>query len=208
MKHGLSKRDVDILEEKGLWKASSHLHRAVKKLIRKNLPLEIRYIKEAHRIIFTTAHQESMAGRYRTDNPELKRIDGSLLIISHWQHISRDIAELDSELKKETRNIRPPKTEREYKKTITIAAQLSHWLACIHTFENGNGRSSRLLLNAVLLRVGLPEVAIRKKKPQYLRAMLQADNRDFSLLEKIITDGVLENKKQQLKIAQRKQTRR
>ena len=165
MKHGLSKRDVDILEEKGLWKASSHLHRAVKKLIRKNLPLEIRYIKEAHRIIFTTAHQESMAGRYRTDNPELKRIDGSLLIISHW-------------------------------------------LSYIHPFENGNGRSSRLLLNAVLLRVGLPEVAIRKKKPQFLRAMLQADNRDFSLLEKIITDGVLENKKQQLKIAQRKQTRR
>ena len=202
-----SKRDIDILEERGLWKASSSLHQIIKRLIRKNLPVEMRYIKEAHRIIFTTANQAGMAGKYRRDNPELKRIDGSLLKMEHWSNIANAMAELDMDLRENSKHLKRPETIKEYSEIIQLAVRLSHRLACIHPFENGNGRASRLLLNAILLRAGLPEIAIRKKKSQYLRAMRQADDGDFSLFEKIVIDGIIESKERQYKMSLRKSTK-
>ena len=77
-------------------------------------------------------------------------------------------------------------------------------LACIHPFENGNGRASRLLLGIILIRAGLYEVAIKKEKLEYLRTMHQADIGDFSLLENIIIDGLIENKKKQYQFQLRK----
>lgn len=206
MFHQLNKRDIDILEERGLWKASSFLHKIVKRVIRKNAPLRVRYIVEDHRIIFTTANQTGMAGKYRKDNPELKRMDGSLLKLKHWRDVPNAMSELDFELRDATKNTKQLKTPEEYYKVINSAVILSHHLACIHPFENGNGRSSRLLLNAILLRAGLPEIAIKKKKSQYLRAMLQADKSDFSMLENMVMRGVLDNKERQYKIVRSKQT--
>ncbi|MDP3764607.1 MAG: hypothetical protein Q8Q95_03235 [bacterium] len=91
----LSKKDLDVLEERGYWKASSSLHKRIKRLIRKKLPLEISYIRDAHRIIFNESNQNAVAGKYRQDNPELKRIDGTLLAISHWHDIPNKMAELN-----------------------------------------------------------------------------------------------------------------
>lgn len=145
-----------------------------------------------------------MAGKYRRDNPELKRIDGSLLEMEHWKNIPNAMAELDGELRESTKTIKRSETAEEYEHVTNLAVRLSHRLACIHPFENGNGRSSRLLLNAILLRAGLPEIAIKKKKPQYLRAMRQTDDGDFSMLEKIVLDGILEGKERQYKMSLRK----
>lgn len=199
MPHPLSKRDIDILEERGYWKASSFLHRIVKRLIRKELPVELRFIKEAHRIIFTTARQGSIAGKYRRHNgPELKRIDGTLLKMTQWHNIPNAMAELDIELRNHTKELKPPRTEKEYVGIIGVAIKMSHRLACIHPFENGNGRASRLLTDAIFLRAGLPQIAIKKAKPQYLRAMRQADDGDFTLLTEIIASGLVEAKEKGL----------
>ncbi len=201
----LSKKDLDILEERGYWKASSSLHKKIKRLIRKKLPIEIGYIKEAHSIIFNESNQSGIAGKYRQDNPEVKRIDGTLLDISHWHDIPRKMAEFDFELKQNTKNLVLPQTEKEYSEIINLSARLSHKLACVHPFENGNGRSSRLLMGAILLRAGLSDISIRKSKPGYLRAMIQADGGDYSLLEEIIADGLTENSRKKHELQLRKQ---
>lgn len=203
----LSKKDIDILEEKGLWKAHSYLHRIIKRLLRKNFPVEVRYIKEAHKIIFTVARQPGMGGKYRKDNgPELRRIDGTPLRITDWRNIPNEMAELDYELREATKNVKPPKTENEYKKIIFAAAKLSHRLASVHPFGNGNGRASRLLVDAILMRAGLPSIAVKKEKPQYLRAMRQADDGNYSSLENIIIDGLEEHKRKNYMIALRKKS--
>lgn len=202
----INKKDLDILEERGYWKASSSLHKKIKRLIRKRLPVEIGYIKEAHRIIFNEANQSSIAGKYRQDNPELKRIDGSILKISHWHDIPNKMAELDFELKQNTKNLAIPQTPEEYRKIIRLSAELSHKLARIHPFENGNGRASRLLLGAILLRAGLPDIAIKKPKQKYLRAMRQADDGNYELLEEIIIDGLRENLEKKHILQLRKQS--
>lgn len=201
----LNKKDLDILEARGYWKASSSLHKKIKRLIRKKLPLEIGYIKAAHRIIFDETNQSAMAGKYRQDNPELKRIDGTLLNISHWHDIPHKMAELDFELRQNTKNLVAPQTPKEYSEIINLSARLSHKLACIHPFENGNGRASRLLMGAILLRAGLSDVAIKKSKQKYLRAMRQADSGDYKLLEEIIADGLIENHKKKYELQLRKQ---
>lgn len=202
----LSKRDVDILEERGYWQASSSLHRQLHKLIRKKLPLRIGLIKQAHQTIFKVANQSDIAGKYRQHNgPELKRIDGSFLKMTDWKMIPNVMAELDFELRERTKDSKLPKTEKEYRNIVEIAARLSHKLACIHPFANGNGRTSRLLLSAILIRAGLSEVAVKKEKSTYLRAMRQADDGDFNMLENIIFGGLMDNKIMQYKVQLRKQ---
>jgi Fic family protein len=202
----LTKREIDILEERGLWVASSSLNKVVQRLIKKVQPVETRYIISAHRVLFTKAQQPKIGGRFRNHNgPDLIRIDESLLKMTDWRQVPEAIAQLNDELKAFTHKLRPPKTESEYEKIISITARLSNRWACIHPFENGNGRSSRLLINAILLRGRLPQIAFlshlnkKKSKERYLKAMFQADNGDFSVLETMIGTGIVEAKQKESK---------
>jgi Fic family protein len=70
------------------------------------------------------------------------------------------------------------KTELEKKEIhpIELAALLHYKFVCIHPFDDGNGRISRLLMNYVLLCNNLPPVIIKTDdKKNYLYALNQAD---------------------------------
>jgi len=200
-----SKEEIDQLEERGLWQASSFLHKKVGTAKKQNEPVRLEWIIKAHRIIFTIACAEGMAGRYRNSNgPELVRIDDTLLPIAGWEQISSLMAQLGDDVKAYTANLRPPMTRVAYKKLVVVAARLSHRLACIHPFENGNGRSSRLLMSAILMRAGLPDAPVNTDKPRYLKAMRCGDDGDFSALEEIIARGVVSAKRKEFLTRDRK----
>jgi fido (protein-threonine AMPylation protein) len=55
-----------------------------------------------------------------------------------------------------------PRKERE-----RIARLLHDLLLCIHPFEDGNGRTSRLVLNMLRLRWGLPWLVIESRKKRF-----------------------------------------
>ncbi len=64
----------------------------------------------------------------------------------------------------------------------------------IRPFIDGNGRTCRLALNLVLVRLGYPPVVILKEqRAGYLRAMQQADKGDVGPLGEIIARGMIDN---------------
>lgn len=59
---------------------------------------------------------------------------------------------------------------------IELAALVHHQLTAIHPFFDGNGRTSRLLMNVLLLREGFPlTIVLKNDRKKYDRVLAQAD---------------------------------
>jgi Fic family protein len=59
--------------------------------------------------------------------------------------------------------------------TAETAFDAHRKLVDIHPFNDGNGRTARLLMNLVLIRAGFPPVAVRlQDRPDYIRGLQQA----------------------------------
>lgn len=64
----------------------------------------------------------------------------------------------------------------------------------IHPFLDGNGRTGRLLLNLLLVRLGYPPAIIYKRdRSRYLRALRRADSGDFGTLGEMLARATLDN---------------
>lgn len=64
----------------------------------------------------------------------------------------------------------------------------------IHAFLDGNGRTGRLLMNLLLVRMGYPPAIIYKRdRDRYLAALRRADSGDAAQLGEMIARAVLDN---------------
>ena len=64
----------------------------------------------------------------------------------------------------------------------------------IHPFLDGNGRTGRLLLNLILVRMGYPPVIIYKRdRSKYLRSLQRADCNDPGPLGELIARAITDN---------------
>lgn len=68
---------------------------------------------------------------------------------------------------------------------VQLAAEFHYKFVCIHPFDDGNGRVSRLLMNYILLKHNYPMVIIKSEdKENYLTALQKADTGDLiSIIE-------------------------
>lgn len=63
---------------------------------------------------------------------------------------------------------------------VQLAAEFHYKFVCIHPFDDGNGRVSRLLMNYILLKHKYPMVIIKSEdKKNYLTALQKADTGDL-----------------------------
>ena len=82
----------------------------------------------------------------------------------------------------------------EPKGFIEWCAQLHYRFERIHPFIDGNGRTGRLVLNLVLLRLGYPPIVVLKRqRPRYLNALQAADAGDFGALGEIVARAMIDN---------------
>jgi len=82
----------------------------------------------------------------------------------------------------------------ELEKLPERLAELHARFERIHPFLDGNGRTGRLVLNLVLVRLGCPPAIIYKRdRPRYLRALRRADGGDHGELGEILARAVLDN---------------
>lgn len=64
----------------------------------------------------------------------------------------------------------------------------------IHPFLDGNGRTGRLVLNLILVRLGYPPAIIYKRdRARYLSALRKADHQDCGPLGEMLARAVLDN---------------
>jgi Fic family protein len=77
---------------------------------------------------------------------------------------------------------------------IEAIARAHNGFERIHPFLDGNGRTGRLLMNLILVRLGYaPAIIFKRDRERYLRGLKAADHGDAGLLGELIARAVIDN---------------
>lgn len=141
----------------------------IKGIAGRSEPISERTIKDIHAIVLHGIDREN-AGKYRTVP----------VMISGSRHIPPAPYKLDRLMEDFITEYRRKEEAREH--PVLIAAYLHDELVRIHPFIDGNGRTSRLLMNLFLLRHGYTLVSLKSDN--------EAKVRYYESLEKSHTEGI------------------
>lgn len=87
--------------------------------------------------------------------------------------------------------LRSPVAERPLPEVL---ARVHNQFERIHPFLDGNGRTGRLLLNLVLVRLGYPPIIVLKRQREpYLSALRKADGGDYGPLGELLARAMYDN---------------
>ncbi|MBU6153813.1 MAG: Fic family protein [Bdellovibrionales bacterium] len=149
------------LEAKNQGEAMSYLFQVVDASHR--LTLSHHLIRELHQLVVKDT-EAKIAGSYRTTDV---RILESKLRPSPGYQVQGKMSRFIAWLNKNKKMHHP----------VEIAALAHHRFVAIHPFEDGNGRTGRLLMNLLLMRSGYPIAIIQKNdRAKYYRALELADS--------------------------------
>ncbi|WP_026688385.1 Fic family protein [Alteribacter aurantiacus] len=122
--------------------------------VRNNEALTERTVKDVHYLILKNIDNEN-AGKYRSINV---RISGSEHAPPHFLRINEEMAQLFTWYEQNKDEMHP----------VELAAKFHFQFVYIHPFSDGNGRTTRLLMNLILLSHGYPPAIVKAEDSQRL----------------------------------------
>src|SRR3989339_4441 len=141
-------------------------------------------IKKIHRISFGWIFPK-WAGKFRTIQVTFSEKEAP----SYFK-INELVINLCLDLNEQIKHL-PIETSGKYlSEIIKLLAQFQHRFVFIHPFNDYSGRTARLLTTLLLLNFRLPLIEIKSStkldRKKYIRAMQEADEGNYSNLEKLI----------------------
>ena len=131
-------------------------------------------------------------GNYKTQPNSVRLPNGELFEYTAPQEVPIQMQELMEWYRDEQSGLHP----------VTLAAIFHYKFVCIHPFDDGNGRVSRLLMNYVLLAHKLPPVVIKSSdKQNYLHALHLADTGQYEAFIRYIAEQVVSSLEMAIKAA-------
>ncbi|MBU1778519.1 MAG: Fic family protein [Patescibacteria group bacterium] len=165
----------DHLEAKDHYFALQYLYDLVEKGKRHTISEHL--IRTLHQLIMQETDKE-WAGVYRNSN----------VIIGGSDHTPPDALDVPQKMRELVGWIKENKNKLHI---IELSALLHHKLVHIHPFFDGNGRTSRIMMNLILMQNGFPLVIILKNdRKKYYNVLDQADKQNYQPLTRFIAQAV------------------
>jgi Fic family protein len=144
---------------------------------KKRLTLSHQLIRQLHQLVVKDTEAE-MAGVYRNT-------DVQILGSKHRPPAGYQVQE------KMTKFLKWLASSKSKYHLIEYAALAHHQFVAIHPFEDGNGRTGRLLMNLLLMREGYPIAIIQKNdRTKYYNALDEADAGLEQAIVRIVAQSV------------------
>lgn len=149
-------------------------------LVKMERPLTENFIRELHSLLLQDSYKESKnadgvivprkisAGKYKTTTNHVETVTGEIFYFATPEETPAKMFDL--------LNWYSQKTKEENVNPILVAAEFHYRFIRIHPFDDGNGRTARILMNFILMQFGFPPVIIKTEdKANYFAALQLAD---------------------------------
>jgi Fic family protein len=149
-------------------------------LVKGERTLTENFIRELHSLLLQDSYKESKnadgeivprkisAGKYKTTTNHVETITGEIFYFASPEETPAKMHDL--------LNWYNEKTKKENVNPILVAAEFHYRFIRIHPFDDGNGRTARILMNFILMQFGFPPVIIKTEdKANYFATLQMAD---------------------------------
>lgn len=140
----------------------------VLEMIQGDRPLTENFIRELHSLLLQDSYKESKnakgeivprklsAGKYKITPNHVQTITGEIFYFATPEETQAKMTELLDWYKEKA-------TEKEVN-PILLAAEFHYKFIRIHPFDDGNGRTARILMNFILMQFRFPPVIIKNRR--------------------------------------------
>ena len=176
----------------------------VLEMVQGERPLTENFIRELHSLLLQDSYKESKnakgeivprkitSGKYKTTPNHVQTATGEIFYFATPEETPAKMTELLGWYNEKTNEKEP--------NPILIAAEFHYKFIRIHPFDDGNGRTARILMNFILMQFGFPPVIVKTEdKTNYFAALKFADARNIEAFITYITQNL--NRSLQIMIA-------
>ncbi len=167
----------------------------IEEVLKEDRPLTENFIRELHKLILKEDYQVPAitpdgqptkkwvrVGKYKELPNHVKTVTGEIFRFATPEETPAKMHDLLEWYHKEKGEANP----------ILLATKFHYKFICIHPFDDGNGRTARILMNFILMQFGYPPVIIKAQdKANYFAALRRADAGVLEPFVEYITDNLV-----------------